>query len=236
MKLDVLETNSHEPSKQTARPILLVDDEPNIRLVFSSALESAEIELTMAEDGETALRLIKQSRFDLLLLDLKMPGLSGLEFLRQLRDAGNDVPVVIITAYGSVPDAVLAMKLGAVDFLAKPITPEALRMTVAEVLARHTPKTQTGQPGLPTDPAVDHLRKAKRELNLREFDKADQLLTKALAANPRSPEAHYLRGVLCELRDEKHAAYGAYRAALQVDPEFEPAKLHLMKYFNNRLM
>ena len=92
--------------------------------------------------------------------------------------------MVIITAYGSVPDAVLAMKLGAVDFLAKPITPEALRMTVADVLARHTPTKKISQDKVAVDPAADNLREAKRELNLREFDKADQLLTKALAANP----------------------------------------------------
>ena len=144
--------------------------------------------------------------------------------------------MVIITAYGSLPDAVLAMKLGAVDFLAKPITPEALRMTVADVLARHTPTKKISQDKAVVDPAADNLREAKRELNLREFDKADQLLTKALTVNPMSAEAHYLRGVLCELRDEKHAAYGAYRAALQADPNFEPARLHLMKYFNDRLM
>ena len=66
---------------KTGRPILIVDDEPNVRLVFSTALESDGIKLSIAEDGETALRLFKQSRFDLVLLDLKMPELSGLEFL-----------------------------------------------------------------------------------------------------------------------------------------------------------
>lgn len=221
---------------KTARPILIVEDEANVRLVFTTALESDAVELSIAEDGEAALRAIKKSRFDLVLLNLKMPGLSGLEFLRQLRETGNDVPVIIITAYGSVPDAVLAMNLGALDFLAKPITPEALRATVADVLGRHAPTKKAARDKLPDDPAADILREAKRELNLREFDKADQLLTKALTSNPRSAEAHYLRGVLCELRDERHAAYGSYRAALQADPSFEPARLHLMKYFNDRLM
>ena len=63
----------------------------------------------------------------LVLLDLRMPGLGGMETLRQLRDTGNAVPVVIITAHGTIPDSVQAMKLGAVDFLSKPITPETLR-------------------------------------------------------------------------------------------------------------
>jgi DNA-binding response OmpR family regulator len=236
MSVAMSQTEIGESRTKKARPILIVEDEANVRLVFTTALESEEVKLSIAEDGEAALQMVKRSRFDLVLLDLKMPGLSGLEFLRQLREMGNDVPVVIITAYGSVPDAVMAMKLGALDFLAKPITPEALRTTVANVLARHAPTKKAAQEKLPVDPAADNLREAKRELNLREFDKADQLLTKALAANPRSAEAHYLRGVLCELRDERHAAYGAYRAALQADPKFEPARLHLMKYFNDRLM
>jgi DNA-binding NtrC family response regulator len=123
----------------TAARILIVEDEPNVRLVFRTALESTACTLSTAEDGETALRWLKQSPFDLVLLDLQMPGLNGIEVLRRLRDTGNVVPVVIITAHGSISDAVQAMKLGAVDFLTKPVMPEALRKVVAEALARHAP-------------------------------------------------------------------------------------------------
>ena len=72
-----------------------------------------------------------------MLLDLKMPEMDGMETLRRLRDAGNNTAVVIVTAHGSIPDAVAAMKLGAVDFLSKPVTPDALRRVVADIVARH---------------------------------------------------------------------------------------------------
>ena len=212
--------------------VLIVEDEPNVRLVFRTALESQNYALSTAEDGPTALSMIPAARPDLILLDLRMPGMGGLEVLRTLREQGVQVPVIIITAYGSVPDAVAAMKLGAVDFLAKPLTPEALRRAVAEVLGRQEPPPTQPE----ADPATRTLQDAKRELNARDFDRADNLLKTALELNPRLAEAHYLRGVLHELRDERVTAYQAYRAAVQADPRFEPARLHLMKYFDDRLM
>ncbi len=117
--------------------ILIVDDEPNVRLVFRTALASPGAVLATAEDGETALSLIEATPFDLILLDLQMPGLGGMEVLEQLRARGNNVPVVMITAHGKIPDVVRAMQLGAIDFVAKPLTPDTLRCRVAEVLERH---------------------------------------------------------------------------------------------------
>ena len=73
------------------------------------------------------MRWLKQSSADLVLLDLHMPGMDGIEVLRRIRDEGYDTPVVIITAHGSVPDAVRAMKLGAIDFLAKPLRTPSVR-------------------------------------------------------------------------------------------------------------
>ncbi|MGE5754667.1 MAG: response regulator, partial [Planctomycetaceae bacterium] len=120
-----------------SKRILIVDDEPNVRLVFRTALESEGHDLAEAANGRDALDWLRTSKADLILLDLQMPETGGMEVLRRLREAGDDTPVVIITAYGSVPDAVRAMKLGAIDFLAKPLTPHALRKVVAEVLERH---------------------------------------------------------------------------------------------------
>lgn len=79
-----------------------------------------------------------------MLLDLKMPGMDGMETLRRLRDTGHDTAVVIVTAHGSIPDAVAAMKLGAVDFLTKPVTPDLLRRVVGDIIARHKRPEPTG--------------------------------------------------------------------------------------------
>ena len=133
--------------------VMIVEDEPNIRLVFRAALLSNDYVLTTAEDGEIALRHLEQEPIDLVLLDLRMPRLDGMGLLRRLRAEGNGVPVVIITAHGTVADAVAAMKLGAVDFLPKPVTPVALRKVVAEAVARHAPPEADGAP----EPAAEML-------------------------------------------------------------------------------
>ena len=120
-----------------ASKILIVDDEPNVRLVFRTALEASGYDVTEAADGELALEALEAGPVDLIFLDLRMPGMDGLEVLRRLRDLGNHTPVVIVTAHGDVPNAVQAMKLGAIDFLSKPLSPELLRKIALEVLSRH---------------------------------------------------------------------------------------------------
>jgi CheY-like chemotaxis protein len=213
---------------------MIVEDEPNVRFVFRAALESESYTLATAEDGETALRWLNQEPYDLVLLDLRMPGIGGMEVLRRLRLAGNDVPVVVITAHDSVPNAVEAMKLGAIDFLAKPLTPEALRQVVAEVLARHPRFEPHRELAENTLKARDLLSSAKRALNHRLFFRAEGLLKQAIKERPDLAEPHYLLGVLHELQLQPNAAREAYEAALQINPGYEPAKRHLMKFIPAR--
>jgi DNA-binding NtrC family response regulator len=125
-----------------ASRVMIVEDDPNVRVVFRTAVTANDSVRSMVADGEMALRHLRQEPIDLVLLDLRMPNLDGMGLLRRLRAEGNGVPVVIITAHGDVPGAVAAMKLGVVDFLAKPLTPLALRTVVAGVLARReSPRT-----------------------------------------------------------------------------------------------
>jgi len=227
--------------KSESGRILIVDDEPNVRLVFRTTLESAGYAVSEVEDGESALDRLEESSADLVLLDLKMPGIGGMETLRRLRDAENDVPVVIVTAHGSIPDAVQAMKFGAIDFLSKPLRPEALRKIVGEVFRRHAhpeprrePAPTPARPAPPTAvvvaaPVLD-LTVAKRALNRREFVRAADLLEEALELAPDSAEAQTLMGVLRECLGQDHAAYHAYRAALHADPHYGPARDNLQRY------
>lgn len=127
-----------------SRRILIVEDEPNVRLVFRTALLSNDYVLATAEDGESALRWLLDESADLVLLDLQMPGLGGMEVLRRLREAGIDVPVVIVSAHDEAPNVVQAMRFGATDFLSKPTTPSALRQCVAEVLSRRSAPVPRG--------------------------------------------------------------------------------------------
>jgi DNA-binding response OmpR family regulator len=217
--------------------ILIVDDEPNVRLMFRTTLESTGETTAEAEDGEAALAMLAASTFDLVLLDLQMPGIDGMETLRRLRAAGDETPVVIVTAHGSVPHAVEAMKLGAIDFLSKPLTPDALRHVVAEVCSRGR-VAGPGKSGRRDDEPITvvgefvaNLARAKVAINRREFTPAEVYLKQALALNDGSAEAHNLMGVLRELRNDHDGSYKSYRAALRVDPRYEPAKHNMTRYY-----
>jgi two-component system response regulator HydG len=116
--------------------ILIVDDDPAIRDACFQVLTRAGYEADLAANPKEALDLISRYEFDAVLLDLKMPGMHGLELLKQIKEANPQVEVIIITAYGTVQNAVEAMKLGAGDFLQKPFGPEELRLAVRKALER----------------------------------------------------------------------------------------------------
>jgi DNA-binding response OmpR family regulator len=196
------------------RSILIVDDEPNVRLVLQTALESAGYRVGQAEDGAAALKRLGEERYDLVVLDLQMPRMDGMEMLRRLRRAGSAVPVVFLSAHGSIPDAVEAMKLGAIDFLTKPITPEALRRVAAEVIDRNTtlpaqaPAVPPTASPSPRQVAFD-LARAKRFLNRGEFQEAELLLGEIIALDPVSKEARELLDRLQVLKEQE--AHGSFR-------------------------
>jgi len=100
--------------------ILIADDEPSIRFVLQEVLEDLGHRVTAVEDGDQALRELSRDRFDLAFLDIRMPGLTGIEVLQQSRASGNDVAIVIITAQNLLENAVESMKAGALDYLVKP--------------------------------------------------------------------------------------------------------------------
>lgn len=215
--------------------ILIVDDEPNVRLVFRTALEESGYLIAEAADGASALEALGQDAYDLLLLDLLMPNLDGLEVLRRLSDDGHLVPTVIVTAHGTVPDAVRAMKLGAIDFVSKPITPDGLRDVVSEVLHRHAPgPAKLAEPSAPVTAEsefAEKMMRAKRALNARRFDEAEVLLKEATALRPNSAEAHNLMGVLCEVCNRHDVSYREYRAALKADKHYTPAMHNMRRYY-----
>jgi DNA-binding NtrC family response regulator len=114
--------------------ILIVDDEQTMREACHEVLASEGYRLQEAASGEEALRLLCGRSFDLLILDLKMPRVDGLEILQRAQRESPGTATVVITGYPSVDSAVEAMRLGAADFLPKPFTPDVLRLTVRRVL------------------------------------------------------------------------------------------------------
>jgi len=204
--------------------ILIVDDESNVRLNFRIALEMEGYEIFEASSGEQALDVLAGHSFALAILDMRLPGMNGLELLAKPRERKNNVPAMIVTAGGDAPHAVKAMKLGAIDFLQKPLRPRELRDIVAEIVKRHA---------RPEDARVEnfnaHIASAKRWLNLRAFAKARFHLVKALELNPKSVEAFNLAGVLAELLEDYGKAKKYYGQAIKLDHSFEPAQQNMRR-------
>ncbi|MBW2284654.1 MAG: hybrid sensor histidine kinase/response regulator, partial [Deltaproteobacteria bacterium] len=116
--------------------ILIIDDEEVIRDAISRAFVKEGFSVQGAPDGESGCRLFREFRPDIVLVDLKMPGMSGMEVLAEIRNEDPDVIKIVITGYATISLAVDAMKLGAYDFLPKPFTPEELRIVVGRGLEK----------------------------------------------------------------------------------------------------
>ncbi len=123
-------------AQQTATRILILDDEKVIRDSFSRVLLKEGYAVEAVESGRLALEKMAEEPPDVILLDLKMPGIDGMETLRQLREKDPDVVSIMITGYPTIESAVKAVKLGAYDYLTKPCSPEELRIVVARAAER----------------------------------------------------------------------------------------------------
>jgi len=111
--------------------ILIVDDEPNIRLVLQAAFEKAGYKAFVAEDAPSALESFDQNKPQCVLTDVTMPGRSGYELLRDIMSRSPETPVVIMTAYGTIPQAIQAIREGAYEYVTKPFDLDALKRIVA---------------------------------------------------------------------------------------------------------
>jgi DNA-binding NtrC family response regulator len=109
-----------------------VDDDPGQRSLLDSFLRGQNFETLLADSGERALELLPAGKFDMMISDVRMPGLSGLETLRRVRENFSDLPVLLVTAYADIREAVVAMRDGALNYLAKPIDLDELLATVRQ--------------------------------------------------------------------------------------------------------
>lgn len=114
--------------------ILIVDDDRNIRRVLAASLESANHHVTVAENAEQALELFSQVQPAVVVTDVRMNGMGGLKLLESIKQLNPALPVVMMTAYGSIPDAVEAMRHGAYDYITKPFTAEHIRRVITRAL------------------------------------------------------------------------------------------------------
>src|SRR3954470_23601786 len=134
--------------------ILVADDEPGLREFIVDSLELDEHSVIAAKDGKEAAKLLDERGFDLMLTDLKMPGLDGMALLRKVRAEQPEVEVIMMTAHGTVDNAVEAMKLGAFEYLQKPLSgPDELRLLVGRALERRGLRDRVDGAERHTEPA-----------------------------------------------------------------------------------
>ena len=116
--------------------ILVIDDEETMRDSCQQTLSRDGNRVAVAEDGLTGLAMLKKESFDLVILDLKMPGLNGMEVLKKLSEEHPRLAVVIISGYATVESVIEGMRTGAYDFITKPFTPDSLLMSVKRALEK----------------------------------------------------------------------------------------------------
>ncbi len=137
--------------------ILVVDDEKNIRESIRRFLDTEAIETVSAENGLSAKRLLQEQVFSAGIVDLRMPGMNGLELLRWIRDEGPRLPIIMISAFGEVQDAVEAMKLGAQDYIVKPFDPEELIVRLKKIVENQKLRDQIDLGGRVAQPGIEGL-------------------------------------------------------------------------------
>jgi DNA-binding response OmpR family regulator len=178
--------------------ILVVDDDPTVSDVVCRYLRLAGFEVGMVADGAAALAVVDRDAPDLLVLDVMLPGIDGLEVCRRLRTRPHQIPIVMLTALGDEADRVLGLELGADDYVTKPFSPRELALRVQSVLRRAgtdpAPGAATrlvdGDLVLDVGRRVAMLRGAELTLTVREFD--------LLAFLMRNPSRAFRRAELLE--------------------------------------
>ena len=152
---------------------LIIDDTKNIRLLLAKCLELEGWQTSSAQNGKEGLELICKEQFDLIFLDVKLPEISGTEVLRRMRGAGIQAPVIVITAYPTIKNAVDCTRLGVVSYLQKPFTAERLRTVLKDL------NTSGGENG-----RSERKEAARRALLDNDPARAKRLIGAALAENP----------------------------------------------------
>ncbi|MGA2496474.1 MAG: response regulator [Tepidisphaeraceae bacterium] len=214
--------------------ILLVDDETNIRLMLRTALKSEGYTTREAGNGREALDAIEREMPDVMILDLSMPVLDGMGVLRELKELGRgDKPrVIVLTAYGSIPAAVQATRLGAMDFIEKPVSPDEVRESVKAVLAEPAPELTipiVGDASAGGYAAV--LNGAREALRAGNLPLAETLLIKAEDLGHEDEAYYNLVGVYHEVRRRWRLARKFYGKAIKTNGGYEPAQQNMRRIY-----
>jgi two-component system, OmpR family, response regulator len=185
------------------KKVLVVDDTKNIRNLLATCLELNDYTVFSAKNGAEAIELIEKESFDLAFMDVKMPELSGTEVLRRLRAMGHTYPVIIMTAYATVKNAIECTNLGAIAYLQKPFKVDKVNEIINMV---KTLKVNDND----INALIEQSRKLLQNNDVKE---ALKLLKKGLSIDPSKGEIYYLIGKIHESINEMVEANKYYSTA-----------------------
>jgi two-component system phosphate regulon response regulator OmpR len=198
--------------------LLVVDDDPKLRELLRRYLAENQFEVSLAQDGPSMNRLMQRQPFDLIVLDLMMPGEDGLSIVRRLRGANDSTPVIMLTAKGDDVDRIVGLEMGADDYLAKPFNPRELLARIHAVLRRQPAPDAPGAPG--SDAGEVAFGEFRLNVATRSLARAGQpvpltsgefAVLKAFARHPRVPLSREKLMLLARGRE-----YGAFDRSLDV--------------------
>lgn len=184
--------------------VLVVDDTKNIRNLLTTCLELNGYSVITANNGVSALELITKERFDFAFIDIKMPELSGTEVLRRIRAQGYIFPVIIMTAFATVKNAVECTKLGAVAYLQKPFTADKVNELLLKLENLNV-----------SDETLEaYINKSKTLLEIHSYDEALKYLKLGLAIDSANGELYYLIAKIYEAQENPKDAEKYYKTAI----------------------
>ena len=202
----------------TAKHLLVVDDDPRLRELLRRYLTENDFQVSLAQDAPSMNRLMQRQTFDLIILDLMLPGEDGLSIVRRLRGGGERTPIIMLTAKGDDVDRILGLEMGADDYLPKPFNPRELLARAHAVLRRQPPPEVPGAPS--AEPASIQFGEFHLDLALRKLTRAGRpipltsgefALLKVLARHPRQALSRDKLMMLARGRE-----YGAFDRSLDV--------------------
>ena len=208
--------------KKSKNSVLVVDDDNSIRQMTALALEPLCSRVWAACGGEDALEILSREVVSLVLLDIMLPGIDGIETLERLKKSHPRTQAVMITAFGTVDRAVEAMRLGAEDFVQKPFSPGEIREVVKRAFQRRELTDKADK--LDYEARLEH---ARRSIGQKKLEEALDTLKATVGLDPSRAEAFNLMGECLEAAGEVLEAQKNYRASLALDPTYRTAQQNL---------
>ncbi len=174
--------------------VFIVDDDPAIRLAMQALMESVDLRHEIFDSGDEFLERVTDARPGCLVLDIRMPGLGGLELQQELINRGNELPIIFVTGHGDVPMAVEAMQKGAIDFIQKPFRDQDLLDRISDALKTDRKRRENKAQQSKVTERVQKLTKREREVfDLVVTGKPNKVIAYELGVSQRTVEIHRAR-------------------------------------------